>query len=72
MFRCGVFPLDTRISLDYGECFHCKRIMPIKRLVQIRFYSGHLIEGKYHHKLLCQACREAANQIYEDVENGNT
>lgn len=59
------------MNLDYGECFRCKRLLVIEKLVQIRFYEGHLIEGKYHHKLICQSCMKAANQIFEDVENGN-
>jgi len=59
------------MTLDYGECFRCKRLMPINKLVQIRYYKGHLIIGKHHHKLICQSCKEAANQTFEDVENGS-
>jgi len=72
MLCCGVSSVEARINLDYGQCFHCNRIMPIKRLVQIRFYEGHLIKGKFHHKLLCQACKKAANQIFEDVEDAHS
>ena len=71
MLCCGVSPMEARVNFDYGECFRCKRLMPIKWLIQICFYNGHLIEGKFHHKLICQACIKTANQIFKDVENGN-
>lgn len=56
-----------KVNLDYGKCFHCTRIMPIKYLIQIRLYDHKLI-GKFHHKLLCCGCKEAADQTYNHVE----
>lgn len=55
-------------NLDYGICFHCQRIMPIKYLTQIRFYEGHKHIGKFHHKLFCVGCKEAADEIYNHVD----
>lgn len=59
---------QKEVNLDYGICFHCQRIMPIKYLTQIRFHEGHLIKGKYHHKLICQACKIAANEVYNHLD----
>lgn len=55
------------MNLDYGKCFHCKRIMPMEHLTQIRFYTGHKHIGKFHHKLFCCGCIEVANEIYNHV-----
>ena len=54
---------QEKMNLDYGQCFHCNRVMPIKFLTQIRFYEGHKIEGKFHHKLICSPCKRAADQL---------
>jgi len=54
---------QEKMNLDYGRCFHCRRVMSIKYLTQIRYYIGHLIKGKFHHKLMCRACLKAAGQI---------
>ena len=54
---------SEKVNLEYGICFHCQRIMPIKYLKQICYYEGHLIKGKHHHKLMCKACLKAADQI---------
>ena len=59
-------------NLDYGICFHCKRIMPMKYLTQIRLYSGHKNIGKFHHQLFCIGCMESANGIYEQGESLET
>lgn len=56
---------QKKVNLEYGQCFRCHRLMPIKYLKQIQFYNGHLIKGKYHHKLICQSCKKAAEQVFE-------
>lgn len=61
---------QKKMNLDYGQCFHCHRIMPVKYLTQIRFYEGHKHIGKFHHKLICIGCKEAADEIYNHVELG--
>lgn len=53
------------IELEYGQCFHCNRIVPKKYLTQIRFFVSHLIDGKFHHKTMCISCKEAADEIYD-------
>ena len=60
------------MNLDYGQCFHCKRIMLMKCLTQIRFYEGHKHMGKFHHKLICIGCKEAADEIYNHVDFDDT
>ena len=67
--------MAVRMTLDYGECFRCKRLMPVEKLMQIRFYTGHLHVGSFHHQLLCVGCREKADEIFhhvefKDIENG--
>jgi len=49
--------------------------MPVEKLMQIRFYTGHLHVGSFHHQLLCVGCREKADEIFhhvefKDIENG--
>ena len=58
---------QEKVNLEYGICFHCNRIMPVKYLIQIRLYD-HKLVGKFHHKLLCCGCKEAADQIYNHVD----
>lgn len=64
------------MNLDYGQCFHCQRLMLIDKLVQIRLYDGHKHVGSFHHKLLCVGCREKADEIFnhvefKDIDNGD-
>ena len=54
------------MNIDYGQCFHCNRIMPTEYLTQIRLHSGHLIKGKFHHKTICKSCKTAADEIFEE------
>lgn len=60
---------QEKVNLDYGECFRCHRLMAIGYLTQIRYYEGHLIKGKFHHKLICRSCKKAAEQL-KDYYNG--
>lgn len=55
-------------NLDYGRCFFCGRLMPAKYLTQIRYYEGHKRRGKFHHKLICQSCKEGADEICEEPD----
>ena len=50
--------------LKVGHCLECKRLLPIKDMERVEYYDGHLIEGAYHHKLLCKACREKAVEVF--------
>ena len=61
-------PSQEKVNLDYGECFRCHRLMAIGYLTQIRYYKGHLIKGKHHHKLICQSCKIATNQIFQEEQ----
>ncbi len=53
---------------DYGQCFKCKRIVPVfdkdenQFLFQIRFYSGHIRKGSHHHKTICLTCKMCADE----------
>ncbi len=49
---------------EYGRCFDCGRLVQREHLRQIRYYEGHLIKGKYHHKTICDACRESADMAF--------
>jgi len=55
------------MNLDYGKCYHCERIMPIKYFTQIRMYNGHKRIGSFHHQLLCIGCKEKADEIFEET-----
>jgi len=55
-------------NLDYGKCYHCNKIMPIKHLTQIRMYNGHKHIGSFHHQLLCIGCKEKADEIYNHID----
>jgi len=60
---------QEKVNLDYGECFHCLRIIPMSYLIQVRFYSGHKTKGNYHHKLICQNCKKASDEILTAVND---
>lgn len=49
----------------FGHCFECGRLLPLKYLEQIEFYDDHIIEGALHHKLLCRACKNKAEEIFK-------
>ena len=50
----------------YGRCFECNRLLPLKYLEQIEFYEYHIINGEFHHHLLCQACAKKADEVFEN------
>ena len=52
----------------FGHCFACGRLLPLKYLEQIEYYKSHIIEGNFHHKLLCKACKKKAEEVFEDKE----
>jgi len=52
----------------FGRCFNCKRLLPLKYLEQIEFYDNHIINGEYHHKLLCRSCKKKAEEVFNGAE----
>ena len=48
---------------QFGYCFKCGRLMPIKYLRQIEFYEGHFAPGEIHHKLICLGCVKKAEEL---------
>ena len=50
----------------YGECFRCHRLLPLKYLEQVEFYDFHIIDGEFHHKLLCRSCAKKANEVFKE------
>ena len=53
----------------YGRCFECGRLLPLKDLEQIEYYKNHIIEGEFHHKLLCKSCKKKAEEVFSKDEN---
>jgi len=48
-----------------GKCFMCERVMPMKFLESVEYYTGHSIETKdFHHKLICKGCLKKTEDIY--------
>ena len=37
--------------------------MPIEYLEEVEFYENHLHKGDFHHKTLCRACIEKAEEL---------
>ena len=56
----------------FGHCLECNRLLPIEFLSRVEYYNGHLIKGAYHHKLLCDACKEKAEEVFreKDIKGG--
>ena len=50
----------------FGHCLECKRLLPIEVMERVEYYNGHLIKGAYHHKLLCRACKEKAEEVFNE------
>jgi len=36
----------------------------LKYLMQVEYYKDHIIEGEYHHKLLCRSCEKKAEKVF--------
>ncbi len=53
-----------KLNEEYGRCFNCNRLIPMKYLTQIEYYDGHGIEGSFHHKLICKTCKEKADEVF--------
>jgi len=51
----------------YGRCFQCNRLLPLKYLEQIEFYDGHIGNGMGHHKTVCKACINKAEEAFEFI-----
>lgn len=50
----------------FGHCLECKRLLPIEFLERVEYFDGHIIEGAYHHRLLCRSCREKAEEVFRE------
>ena len=50
---------------QFGHCFECGRLMPIKWLRQIEYYEHHFAPGETHHKLVCLGCIKKAEELGE-------
>jgi len=50
----------------FGHCLECKRLLPIEFMERVEYYDGHLIQGAYHHKLLCKSCKEKAEEVFRE------
>lgn len=53
---------------EYGHCWECERLIPVKYLIRIKTWDGHLgIGGAFHHNLLCKSCEKKADEVFEQV-----
>ena len=50
----------------FGRCFNCGRLLPLKHLEQIEYFKDHIIEGGFHHKLLCRSCKKKAEEVFNN------
>lgn len=51
----------------YGHCLECKRLLPLEFLERVEYFDGHIIPGAMHHRLLCHACIEKADEVLDSA-----
>ena len=54
----------------FGHCFECERLLPVELLEQVEYFKSHLVEGSFHHKLICKACIKKAEEVLEETYYG--
>lgn len=63
--------MKKRVYEQYGECIRCQRYLKLDCLIQIENYKGHILPGSFHHKLICIACKEKADEASEQMLQEN-